>query len=99
MRSLDVFDPAQGEWQEMIIEDKTAGPAAIAATRIDFAAWLRSLPTAKRRIAKQLARREATRDVAKRNRVTPGRVSQIRRELQQAWQAFIEGDTAEPAPV
>jgi hypothetical protein len=45
-----------GRWQDIVVEDKTATPADIVATRIDFAAWLLSLGRKKRRIAKTLAR-------------------------------------------
>ena len=47
-----------------------------------------------RRIAEALALGHTTADVAKRFRVTPGRVSQLRRELQNSWQTF-HGETIE----
>ena len=31
-----------GRWQDIVVEDKTATPADIVATRIDFADWLKS---------------------------------------------------------
>jgi hypothetical protein len=37
---LDQFDSDAGEWREILVEDQKAGPADIAASRIDFAAWL-----------------------------------------------------------
>src|SRR5208283_4431535 len=33
---LDKFDKTEEVWQEGLVEDKTAGPAEIARTRIDF---------------------------------------------------------------
>jgi hypothetical protein len=90
--SLDVFDAADGEWKEAVVEDKTAGPADVAATRIDFAAWLKSLPRMKREIAKTLATGETTKKAARKHRVSPGRISQVRRELMEAWESFIGED-------
>ena len=52
---LDHFDDADEEWTQMVVEDKTAGPAEIARTRLDFAAWLKRLPPRDRRVARFLA--------------------------------------------
>ena len=88
---LDVFDERTGEWKEILLEDRHAGPADTAAARIDIAAWLESLPKKKRRIAALLATGETTKRTARRFHVSPGRISQMRRELQQAWQDFQGG--------
>ena len=40
---LDSFDEEEECWQEVVVEDKRATPADIAACRIDFAEWLRRL--------------------------------------------------------
>jgi hypothetical protein len=44
-------DQRHAEWQEVLVEDRKAGPAEIAACRIDFASWLRLLPVRLRKIA------------------------------------------------
>lgn len=88
MERLDRFDKEEGGWQEILIEDKKHGPAEIAATRLDFAAWLRTLPGRVRHIAKTLAVGETTSNVARKFRVSPGRISQVRRELKDSWEAF-----------
>ena len=85
---LDRFDPEEQGWQEIVVEDRHAGPADIAATRIDFTAWLKTLAPRLRRIAKTLAAGETTSGVARRFGVTHGRVSQIRRELMGRWDIF-----------
>ena len=36
---LDHFDKEENAWTEAVVEDRTAGPAEIARTRIDFEAW------------------------------------------------------------
>ena len=92
---LDKFDTEENAWHEIVVEDRRAGPAEIAITRIDFAAWLRALPRRMRRIAAFLARGETTAAAAKKFRVSSGRVSQIRKELHQAWCQF-RGDEAAP---
>src|SRR5208283_3862886 len=73
---LDRFDDDEEQWNEIVIEDRHAGPAEVAATRLDFAAWLRLLPAKLRKIAKFLARGETTSAAAKKFGVSQGRVSQ-----------------------
>lgn len=55
---------------------------------VDFTAWLQTLPRRFRQIAKTLAVGETTSNVARKFRMSPGRVSQVRRELKQSWEAF-----------
>jgi hypothetical protein len=85
---LDAYDAEEDAWQEVIVEDKNAGPAEVAATRIDFATWLELLPKRLRKIATFLANSETTTAAAKRFRLSPGRISQIRKQLYQAWNQF-----------
>jgi hypothetical protein len=88
---LDKFDKQDDTWQEVLVEDKHAGPAQVAASRIDFTAWLGGLPCRLRKVATFLANGETTTAAAKRFRVSQGRISQIRKELFLAWQRF-QGD-------
>ena len=88
---LDRFDERTGEWKEILLEDRNAGPADTAAARLDIAAWLASLPNQKRRVAALLATGETTKRAARKFKVSPGRISQLRRELQEAWQDFQGG--------
>ncbi len=88
LESLVRYNQRKEEWKEVLVEDRHAGPAETAASRIDFSQWLRSLPRRTRRIAETLALGETTNRAAKRFRISPGRVSQIRRELVKDWQAF-----------
>jgi DNA-binding NarL/FixJ family response regulator len=98
VRRLDHRDKETGEWREILLEDRHAGPAETAAARIDFGEWLKSLSRRYRRIATTLATGETTKRVARRFRVSPGRVSQIRRELLDAWNRF-QGEAEAPAAV
>jgi len=85
---LDKHDAVERAWQEVLVEDRQAGPADIAAYRIDFGDWLRSLPRQKRRIAATLALGETTSATAEKFRLSAGRISQVRRELLESWQQF-----------
>lgn len=93
IESLDRFDRQDDEWKEALIEDRHAGPAEVAASRIDVAAWFRSMGRTKRRIARKLAMGEATSKVAVMFGLTPGRISQLRLELRESWAAF-QGEVA-----
>ena len=83
------------DWEAIIVEDRRAGPADVAATRIDFNDWLGTLTPRNRIVAEVLATGESTRCAARRFKVSPGRISQLRRELSDAWARF----TSEPAAV
>jgi hypothetical protein len=87
---LDRFDEKQCEWRQVLVEDRRATPADIAAARIDVAAWLRSLSVRNRRIAKTLATGETTTDVARKFRLSRPRISQLRDELKASWEKFHE---------
>lgn len=85
---LDRFDSEQDAWEEILVEDRHAGPAETAITRIDFSSWLQLLPHRLRKIAAFLAKGEATKNAARKFRVSPGRISQIRKERFLAWHRF-----------
>lgn len=91
VQSLHCWNGADQAWQELVVEDRRATPAEVAAWRIDIAAWLASLPRRTRAIAKLLVTGESTSAVAHRFKVTSGRISQVRRELELAWRRF-QGD-------
>jgi hypothetical protein len=88
---LDRFDNGNGEWREVLVEDRRATPADTAAARIDVAEWLLSLPARDRLIAETLAMGETTSDVASKFRVSPARISQLRGQLRSSWEQFQEG--------
>ena len=92
---LDRFDAEEG-WKEVLVEDRTCTPADLAASRIDFEDWLHRLPAKRRRIAARLGAGEATLRVAQKFRLSPGRISQLRREFEQDWRAFHGQPAEEP---
>lgn len=73
---------------ECQIAQRSPTPATLAAGRMDFQAWLATLSVRNRQIARSLATGHTTTDVARRIGVAPGRVSQVRRELERSWQTF-----------
>jgi len=91
VESLDRYDEQNGQWREILIEDRRSGPAETAACRLDFGEWLRTLPRRSQRIAETLATGETTKKAAKEHRVSAGRISQMRRELRDNWDAFHGG--------
>ena len=76
------------DWKEALCETRHATPAEIAALRIDFIDWLKTLSPRNQRLAMALARGEQTGCVAKMFRITAGRVSQLRQELYENWLRF-----------
>jgi len=94
VESLHQYDPEREVWREIIVEGKHAGPADTAAARVDFAEWLASLAPRDRQIAEALSDGSSTQEVAKRFQVSSARISQKRRELQDSWLAFEQGQMA-----
>ena len=92
---LDHFDEEENAWTEVLVEDRTAGPADIARVHLDFAAWLKQLPRRNRRIAEFLSVGHRTQEAANKFRLSEGRVSQLRAELAESWRQFV-GDEPEP---
>ncbi len=88
VHNLHRWDDENQEWTEMVVEDRRTTPADIAALRIDFWEFLKSLSRRHRKIALKLAKGYSTSAVAKMFELSAARISQIRRELDDAWQAF-----------
>jgi hypothetical protein len=83
-------------WREAAADRRTT-VADQAAFNVDFPAWLATLAATKRRIAEFLAHGYAVDATARLVGVTPGRVSQVRRELAANWKAFHAGAGPESA--
>ena len=90
---LDRFDWREGQWKEMLVEDRRSTPADLAAIKLDFHAWLATLGKRDRQIAENLAIGESTHGVAQKFGISAGRVSQLRRSFYDAWQA-LQGQPA-----
>lgn len=94
---IDVQDEPDAGWRAIVVEDRRATPADTAAARIDIAAWLATLSDRERELAQTLASGETTSGAAATFRITAARVSQLRRELQDAWERF-SGEDRPAAP-
>jgi hypothetical protein len=89
VQPLHRLDHRTGTWREVLVEDRHSTPAQIAATRLDFADWLKTLSKRDRRLAEAFALGETTRRVARMFRISSARVSQLRRELCGNWHRFV----------
>jgi len=85
---LDRYDPVENCWQETIVEDHRTPILDQVCFRIDFPAWLDSLPPRDRKIAQCLAEGLSTTEVAHRFGLSMARISQLRREFEKSWLAF-----------
>jgi len=96
LERLDRHDREEG-WLEILVEDRHAGPAETAASKIDVADWFHRLPPWDRRIAGALAIGNNPGDVARQFRVHPSMISQKRREYLESWRRF-QGEETPPRP-
>ncbi len=85
----------RSEWEDALLEDHRATPAELAAARIDVQDWLSRLPSRDRGVAVRLAMGDRTGHVAQQFGVSPARISQLRQELEESWQAF-QGEATVP---
>ena len=81
-------DRQPNNWIDAIVEDKRAAVADQVAAKMDFGAWFATLPQRMKEIAKDLAFGCSTSEVGKKYGLTPGRISQLRRMLEESWAAF-----------
>jgi len=80
-------------WKQIAIEDRKIPVPDLAAFRIDFAEWLRSLTGRDRKIIGAFVSGERTSAVADRFGISEGRVSQLRRKYERQWLVF-QGEAA-----
>ncbi len=88
IEGLDQRDESTGVWNQLLVEDRRAGPAETAAARIDLIAWFRTLSRRNRRIARALGAGDTTQAVALRFGLSASRVSQLRSVFQADWERF-----------
>ena len=82
------FERRNGEWIDKLAADKRASIPDQVAAKMDVGAWFATLTKRMKGIAKDLAMGCSTSEVAKKYGVTPGRVSQMRRMLEESWGEF-----------
>lgn len=76
------------DWESALVENARITPADLAASRIDFSEWLGRMKHRRRQIAETLAAGYRTEEVAELFRLSPSRVSQLRREFEMSWREF-----------
>ena len=77
-----------GNWIDAMVEDKRAAVADQVAARMDVGAWFATLTKRMKEIAKDLAFGCSTSELAKKHGVIAGRISQLRRVLEESWEEF-----------
>jgi hypothetical protein len=90
----DLYGVIDGQRRLDLVEDRlhdnTVSPVPDqVAFRLDFPAWLKTRSERDRRIIANMACDERTSDLARKYRVSPGRISQLRRDDQTDWQRFL----------
>ncbi len=96
LAQFHAYDPSTGDLIDLLVEDTRAPIPDVVAVRLDSRAWFASLGQRTRRIAADLAKGCSTSEVARKHCVSAGRISQLRRELENSWTEF-QLDSA-PAP-
>lgn len=89
----DIYGTLNGQQKQDVFEERLADNTVTPVPdqvvfRIDFPAWLQTLTARERRIIREMASNERTKDLSRRFNVSPGRISQLRREFEQGWKQF-----------
>jgi hypothetical protein len=93
--TLPAFSTLAGNPLEDALQDNTQTPPdEQACFRLDFPAWLGRLGARNRRIAEDMALGHRTQYLSRAYGVSPGRVSQLRREFHDDWERFCGGPLA-----
>ena len=75
-------------WIEQLVEDKRAPVPDQVAARLDVGAWISTLSNRSKLIAADLASGFTTSETAAKYYLSAGRISQLRRQLQESWMQF-----------
>jgi hypothetical protein len=89
--------PDEPTWQEALIDNTQSAVPEQVAFRVDFPDWLATLGDRDRGLAEAMALEHRTLDLAQDFGVSPGRVSQLRRDFRRSWQRF-HAETAMVSP-
>jgi hypothetical protein len=80
--------PLPGVLADALADNTRSAVPEQAAFRVDFPRWRASLRRRDRRVLDALAGGERTADAARRYKLSPGRISQLRREFEDGWREF-----------
>jgi len=81
-------------YEERLSDNSITPPDEQAMFRIDFGNWLQTLSGREQTIVEVLSRDESTGETARRFGVSPGRISQMRKQFREDWECFC-GDEEE----
>ena len=84
----------QINWINTLVEDKCASVPDQVAAKMDVSAWFSTLASRMKQIAQDLAHGYTTSEVAAKHGVTTGRISQLRRTLEESWRTFQQEASA-----
>ena len=78
----------RSHWIDTLVEDQRASVADQVAAKLDVGAWFATLSGRLKLIARDLAFGFTTSEVARKHGLTAGRISQLRRSLEESWATF-----------
>lgn len=93
-RLPDISTLSDNPYAEALHDNTRTPPPDAAAFRIDWPAWLRRRTHRDRRVIRDMAVGERTKVLARKHRLSPGRISQLRREYAEDWNRFTEAPVA-----
>ena len=82
----------QDAYEERLRDNSTTPVLEQVQFRVDFPAWLDTLTGRERRIVRAMANNEGTLDLSRQFELSPGRISQLRREFHDDWRRFCGED-------
>ena len=86
-------------WDEALHDNTLTPVDEQVCFRLDFPAWLRTRTDRDRRMVQDLMQGERTLDIARKYRVSPARISRLRRDFQQDWKRFCGEITEADKPL
>lgn len=93
----DVSTLSDNPLTEALTDNTQTPPPDGAAFRIDFPAWRRSHSHRNRRLIDDMMLGERTLPLSRKHKLSPARVSQLRRELHDDWERYTSDDLAATA--
>ena len=86
--SLSPWCNTIGTWRDLDLESRRVSPADQVCFKLDLQAWLKTWPSRHCKIIAALAAGHRALMVARRFRLSEGRISQMRRAYEASWQKF-----------
>ena len=87
---LPDYSTLNGTPLEEALQDNLRSPVPDQVSfRLDFPAWLDTLSTRDQHVVEDLALGHRTTDVARKYRLSPGRISQLREQFRRGWMQFV----------